>query len=277
MAFNKTTFVLRMVYWCLHGNLGYDQYNRWDIRVGGECDCSSLVIWALREAGQDTGEATYTGNLSDALVARGWQRISPNGNPQPGDILLNDVHHVAVYVGNGQLAQASIDESGRASGGQSGDQANETNVKTYYDYPWNAYLRYTGGGTTSTATVVPASTSKPTPTASPVADGYWGAATTSALQQVLGTPVDGVVSSQSQAWRGQNPGLTTGWEWVSNPKGSQVIIALQRTLGVTADGLIGPGTIYALQKRMGTPQDGMLFEQSQCIIALQQRLQKGTI
>ena len=117
----------------------------------------------------------------------------------------------------------------------------------------------------------------PAPVASPAADGYWGSDTTSALQQVLGTPVDGVVSSQSQAWRGQNPGLTTGWEWVSNPKGSQVIIALQRTLGVAADGLIGPGTIRALQQRMGTPQDGVLAEQSQCIIALQNRLQKGTI
>lgn len=269
MAFNVNTFINRMKWWCLYGNLGYDQYQRWNFYVGGEVDCSSLVIKVLQEAGQDTGGATYTGNLSANLVARGWQRLTPNGNPQPGDILLNDVHHVAVYVGNGQLAQASIDERGRASGGQTGDQSNETNVKAYYNYPWNAYLRYTGGESTS---------SKPaTLTTTPVADGYWGSATTSALQQVLGTPVDGVVSSQSSAWRGQNPGLTTGWEWVSNPKGSQVIVAFQRKLGVTADGLIGPGTIRALQKRMGTPQDGVLSEQSQCIIALQQRLQKGTI
>ena len=29
---------------CAVWSLGYDQYNREDIRDGGECDCSSLVI-----------------------------------------------------------------------------------------------------------------------------------------------------------------------------------------------------------------------------------------
>ena len=173
-----------MVYWCLHGNLGYDQYNRWDIRPGGEADCSSLVIWALREAGQDTGGATYTGNLSANLVARGWQRIIPNGKPQPGDILLNDVHHVAVYVGNGQLAQASIDERGRASGGQSGDQSNyETNVRPYYNYPWNCYLRYVGkgGGSSKPAKSV----TKTDHQLMLVVDGDPGGATYSRFSQVM--------------------------------------------------------------------------------------------
>ena len=36
---------------CEDWDLGYDQDNRWDVRDGGECDCSSLVIWALRAAG----------------------------------------------------------------------------------------------------------------------------------------------------------------------------------------------------------------------------------
>ncbi|RSX53926.1 peptidoglycan hydrolase [Bifidobacterium goeldii] len=140
-----TKLTERMRYWCQSVSLGYDQYNRWDIRPGGECDCSSLVIWVLREAGFDTGNASYTGNLSANLIARGWKRLPNNGNPQPGDILLNDVHHVAVYLGGGLLAQASIDERGRAYGGQAGDQTGyETNVRSYYNYPWNCYLRYTG-------------------------------------------------------------------------------------------------------------------------------------
>ncbi|KAA8832621.1 peptidoglycan amidohydrolase family protein [Bifidobacterium tissieri] len=135
----------RMRYWCLSANLGYDQSNRWDIRPGGECDCSSLVIFALREAGFDTGSASYTGNMSQQLTARGWKRLPNNGRPAKGDILLNDVHHVAVYLGNGVLAQASIDERGRGSGGRAGDQTDhETNVRSYYNYPWNAYLRYVG-------------------------------------------------------------------------------------------------------------------------------------
>ena len=208
MAFNKTTFVARMVYWCMHGNLGYDQYNRWDIRVGGECDCSSLAIWALREAGQDTGGATYTGNLSANLVARGWQRIIPNGKPQAGDILLNDVHHVAVCVGNGQLAQASIDEHGWASGGQSGDQSNyETNVRGYYNYPWNCYLRYAGKGGGSSAPAK--SVTKTDKQLMLDIDGDPGGATYSRFQQVMGTPIDGVKSKPSEMIRAFQRWLNT--------------------------------------------------------------------
>lgn len=148
---NLQTFVNRMTYWCRDGNLGYDQWQRWNIYPGGECDCSSLVIFALKEAGFDTGGATYTGNLSANLTARGWLRLSPNVAKQPGDILLNDTHHVAAYIGGGLVAQASIDERGRAYGGQSGDQNNETNIRSYYSYPWNCVLRWNGGNDMTSA------------------------------------------------------------------------------------------------------------------------------
>ncbi|RAX20900.1 hypothetical protein DRB06_07740 [Actinomyces sp. Z5] len=111
-----------------------------------------------------------------------------------------------------------------------------------------------------------------------IVDGYWGSATTRRLQRVLGTTVDGVVSSQSSVNRAANPGLTTGWEWVipSQAKGSIVIRAVQRKCGVTADGLIGPITIRALQKRLGTVQDGSISAPSQAVKALQNRLNNGT-
>lgn len=38
---------------------GYSQSNRW----GPDYDCSSFVISALKAAGIDTGNATYTGNM----------------------------------------------------------------------------------------------------------------------------------------------------------------------------------------------------------------------
>lgn len=148
-------FVERMRYWCEKGNLGYDQGQRWNIREGGECDCSSLVIWCLHEAGFDTGNspkygvwpttgATYTGNLSYVLTQRGWTRYPNSGKPQFGDILLSDKHHVAVCVGDGLIAQASNGEYGKVSGGLAGDQTGlETVVRAYYNYPWDCYLRYT--------------------------------------------------------------------------------------------------------------------------------------
>lgn len=142
----------RMRYWCEDGNLGYDQSNRWDIRPGGETDCSALVIHVLREAGFDTGDASYTGDMSYNLTRRGWKRLPADlSTARPGDILLNDSHHVALVIGgNGweaTIGQASIDEHGRASGGASGDQTGrETNTRPIYEYSrgWDCILRYDG-------------------------------------------------------------------------------------------------------------------------------------
>lgn len=139
-------FVERMKYWCDEGNLGYDQGDRWDFWEGGEVDCSSLVISVLEECGFDTGDATYTGNMSSELCKHGWKRVSNDGDPEVGAILLNDRNHVAVYIGGGRLAQASRGEAGhRISGGRAGDQDGyETNTRSYYNYPWNCYLVYRG-------------------------------------------------------------------------------------------------------------------------------------
>ena len=41
-----------MRYWCQTANMGYSQTDRWHFDpAGGNCDCSSLVIHCLQEAG----------------------------------------------------------------------------------------------------------------------------------------------------------------------------------------------------------------------------------
>ena len=111
-----------------------------------------------------------------------------------------------------------------------------------------------------------------------IEDGLWGSATTKRLQQVLGTPVDGVVSSQPVIWRSSNPGLTTGWNWVeSGAQGSRVISELQERLGVRRDGKFGENSIRAFQRRMGTTVDGELWKESPAIQELQRRLNKGKV
>lgn len=139
------TLCARMRYWCQTANIGYSQTDRWNFNPAhGNCDCSSLVIHCLKEADFDTGTASYTGNLSQNLTAHGWKRLPVNNHPQAGDILLNDKHHVAIYLGDGQLAQASISETNTTTG-TAGDQTNnETNILPYYNYPWDCYLRYKG-------------------------------------------------------------------------------------------------------------------------------------
>lgn len=113
-----------------------------------------------------------------------------------------------------------------------------------------------------------------------VVDGFWGSSTTRRVQQELGTTVDGVVSSQSVAWRDGNPGLTTGWQWVSDAQGSRMIAALQAKIGMDSgarDGKIGPQTIRALQRYLGTPVDGIISRESRAVMALQRRLNDGRI
>lgn len=106
-------------------------------------------------------------------------------------------------------------------------------------------------------------------------DGWWGPATTAALQAYLGTPVDGTVSSQDGAWRENIPAAGAGWEFESDPDGSQVIAALQARLGVAVDGILGPETIAALQARLGVPVDGYVGMAT--VAELQMRLVEGTL
>ena len=144
------TMVKKMIYYADIASVGYDQSNRWDVRDGGECDCSSLVITCLKEAGFNTGTSSYTGDMSYNLTARGWKRIGFDINKvKPGDILLNDWYHVCVVISgtgkNALIAQASIDENGNAMGGKAGDQSGyETNIKKVYTYSsgWDCILRY---------------------------------------------------------------------------------------------------------------------------------------
>lgn len=232
-------FCERMRYWCEEGNLGYDQSNRFDIREGGECDCSSLVIFAAREAGFDTGDASYTGNMSDEFCAHGWKRLPADiSTCQPGDILLNDVHHVcAVISGHGwgaTIAQASIDENGRASGGQSGEQANETNTKPVYEYwaGWDCILRYTGAD-------------EVVPDGKLDVDGYIGPLTVTEWQKQLKLKETGCVSGQLKECQSSYPNLAAV---TFEGTGCELMRKVQEILGVpNPTGVIASGTVSMLQ------------------------------
>ncbi len=126
---------------------GYDQQNRW----GQDYDCSSLVISAFQNAGipVKTAGATYTGNMYSAFKACGFRDVTADVNLatgsglQAGDVLLNKKHHTALYIGNGQICQASINELGKTVGGRTGDQTGkEIWIRSYYNYPWDCVLRY---------------------------------------------------------------------------------------------------------------------------------------
>lgn len=229
---------------CEDWSLGYDQSQRWNIYDGGECDCSSLVIWALKQAGFDTGSASYTGDMSSNLTKRGWTRIPYKGLYQvkAGDILLNDQYHTAAVIsGSGataKLAQASIDERGRATGGSAGDQSGrETNTRQvyYYSHGWDCILRYSGADSAPSGT----------DTKTLDVDGYIGPQSVSEWQRQMGTTVDGVVSGQSWEFSETYPRLTSV---TYEGTGSELMRKVQKVVGVPSPtGIIASGTICMLQ------------------------------
>lgn len=130
---------------------GYDQIYRWGER--GDYDCSSAVITAWQTAGVPvkTDGATYTGNIKSVFLRNHFKDVTRSVNLatgaglQPADVLLNEVHHVAMYVGDGREVEASINEKGTATGGKPGDQTGrEILVRLYRNYPWDCVLRYVG-------------------------------------------------------------------------------------------------------------------------------------
>lgn len=80
-------------------------------------------------------------------------------------------------------------------------------------------------------------------------DGSWGKETTKACQKYFGTTQDGIVSGQSSANKKYLSAVSTSsWKFTIKKYGSDMIRAMQKMLGVKADGLCGKGTIIALQK-----------------------------
>jgi hypothetical protein len=106
-------------------------------------------------------------------------------------------------------------------------------------------------------------------------DGMWGAATTTKAQRVLGTPIDGEVWYQYKP--NAQPAWTTGWKYnYEKGKGSALIAAMQRGMGIPDDGVAGDQFIRAFQKRMGTTVDGELWANSPAVKEFQRRLNNGT-
>lgn len=126
---------------------GYDQAKR----QGPDYDCSSLIINAYEQAGVPVkaAGAGYTGNMRKAFIKAGFADITKHINLATGaglmrgDVCLKEGSHVVLYIGGGSIVHASINEKGKTTGGQPGDQTGkEIGIRPYYNKPWNCVLRY---------------------------------------------------------------------------------------------------------------------------------------
>lgn len=134
-------------------------------------------------------------------------------------------------------------------------------------FPWDQYIDLVRGF----AEPKPSRSETRTPPKGGIAeDGVWGPATTKALQVHFGTPADGVISSQPD-YGFPIQGLKTA----KNPKGSQLVAAIQKAVKCKADGCLGPATVKAIQKYLGTTVDGKISDPSLMVTAMQKRLNGG--
>ncbi|WP_455136322.1 hypothetical protein [Thermophilibacter sp.] len=291
-----------MEHLCTHSAHGYSQPNRAGVGTGGgrgetitlgdgttvaisigDRDCSSAAIECYAALGVDCGGATYTGNMRRCMVGTGnFTWVTDLSQRQRGDILLNESHHTAVFLGGGKLGQFSISETGGVTGRRGDQTGYESNIKAYYNYPWDGMLRYVGDESSPHPVVQPPLQS----TSGKVeVDGLWGSATTMLAEIVVGAPwKDGTVSRQNPDHRWRMPGCTTGWEWgVGDGSGSPLIKALQKVWGADPDGIMGPDTInkmiaYYMAKGSGaTVCDGKLDLYSLTIKQFQRELNAGRI
>ena len=225
----------QMEAWAADSSHGYDQANRW----GPDYDCSSAVIsaWELAGVPVKTNGATYTGNMRGVFLRCGFEDVTASidlatgAGLQRGDVLLNILHHTAMYCGNGMEVEASINENGGVTGGMSGDQTGrEFLVRPYRNYPWNCVLRYTGGGAVSTPEKV-----KPT---------YYYAVKLPLLKPGM---EDNAVTTVQQllAARGYYTGDCDG---ILGELTKRAVMAFQADKGLETDGEVGVNTWTAMLK-----------------------------
>ena len=142
-----TSYIERYISWAIatarDDSHGYSQANRW----GPDYDCSSFVVSSLKNSGFMVGEASWTGNMVSELTKYGFKWYSNLALRQRGDLMFvhNDSHqHTEIFLGNNQIVGATSSENG-GKYGQAGDQTGrEIRVGTYYNMPWDGFLRYTG-------------------------------------------------------------------------------------------------------------------------------------
>jgi len=97
--------------------------------------------------------------------------------------------------------------------------------------------------------------------------GVWGSLTTTALQRRFGTRQDGLVPGQVRLRANAHvPSLRAG------TGGSDVVVAMQRWLGIETTGQLDGVTIRALQRRFGTTVDGSVSQPSPLVEAMQRAL-----
>ena len=124
---------------------GYSQPHR---TGDPDYDCSSLVYYALRNAGLDVGPAPFNTRSEDAALTRaGFERhaYTSVADLQTGDIVWKATH-TEIYAGDGMFVGAHYDERHGVRGEKPGDQTGHEISVSSYASGYTYYYRYAGAG-----------------------------------------------------------------------------------------------------------------------------------
>lgn len=119
---------------------GYSQVHR---NGDPDYDCSSLVYYALKNAGFDVGSYAFNTSGEPAVLEKAgferhdWTKV---GDLQTGDIVWRD-GHTEIYMGDGKFVGAHHDENGGITGSKGGDQTGDEISVTSYAAGYTAYFR----------------------------------------------------------------------------------------------------------------------------------------
>lgn len=217
--------------------------------------CAVFVWWVFKEAGCPElyfggKKSAFCPTIADYYIAK-KQTVSKSKG-QAGDIVLfdwnqnNSSDHIGIIEKKNSDGTYTCIEGNTDVGNNSNGGKVMRRVRYQSQISWICRPKYTEKSTNKSAST---STTKTT-TNKLAIDGEWGVTTTRKTQQVLSTPVDGIVSGQLESCRQYLQGcLTSSWKFVKySASGSTMVKAIQKLVGVTADGKMGKQTVAAMQK-----------------------------
>ncbi|ADI67723.1 CHAP domain-containing protein [Mobiluncus curtisii] len=219
--------------------------------------CALFITWVFHQAGINPpgGDFAYCPAGINAMKKLGLE--VPKHEAKPGDIVFFDwdggvSDHVGIVETNLGTTLQTIEGNTTIKGRTGCVGKRKRHLSTVCSVFRPQYGHTTTGN-------------NPLPSASAAieVDGYFGTQSIRRLQTVIGTPVDGLISSQPLANRQYVPNAAGGWEWVTRgAKGSTCIKAWQKRIGAAADGYFGRETVMKTQQFLGVPTDGYAGKQT---------------
>lgn len=215
--------------------------------------CAMFVWWVFKQAGCSElffggKKSAYCPTIADYYILK-KQTVSKSKG-QAGDIVLfdwnqnNSSDHIGIIESRNSDGSYVCIEGNTAVGNNSNGGQVMRRTRYQSQISWICRPKYSQKSTVKPVAFTTTSTNKL------AVDGQWGETTTRKTQQVLGTPVDGIVSGQLESCRQYLQGcLTSSWKFVKySANGSAMVKAIQKLVGVTADGKMGKQTVMAMQK-----------------------------